>query len=621
MRNVIYCVHSNLHEDLIAAEFDYLSEAIEYAKGDDNGLKDQTWVEVVELERNDFGETTDVNDTKVVWSYEDEIEDGCEDCSDEITFNKDDLNPGKFPKAGEGELLTEIGEDACEDRIRELRQISKERDLTDDEVKDLAYCSAQTSAEIDEDYDTDSVIVGSTIRIIHLEGEDDRYDNKIGKVTHIDDIGQLHGTWGSIGVLPGVDVYEIIPEDLTEANNVVRNGGPAIVDNSKVEVPDNVVVKCPKYNVVSHSEDEKPLDCKMKKPALEKPLAGDKVDVDLYEDLCAESKLNEAKKDEDELPPDPGAVKVEVHNTLNNLVADEIEAIDGYEEAKADIIEQPIEHKDEIISTIDHIKDEEKEHIDELINASSKILFAKSSGSKKPETQVTVEGEEKDEDEGELLFTKDDLAPTYEVEEEVKGDLPKSRLTEGRFFDSDTNLEDRIMFIAESDTEPAEYGEETKPKDYATFANVLVNLCDDFPVEPDDQMYELYLKAYNDALKLIQDDKLNESSCPYYSELLPVGKQYTLQISTLGNVDIVDESQVMDLKALDSDIIGNLIKKARNLVDNAKKRGTDFGTYGVQVIKNIVEAPNKNKYNYYNKKAAKLIKDSILYSQGLNKAN
>lgn len=98
--------------------------------------------------------------------------------------------------------------------------------------------------------------------------------------------------------------------------------------------------------------------------------------IDKYSNDYGEN-LEEAKKDEEELPPDPGAVKVEVHGMLNNLVADEIEAIDGYEEAKADIIEQPIEHKDEIIATLDHIKDEEKEHIDELIDAASEIPFDK----------------------------------------------------------------------------------------------------------------------------------------------------------------------------------------------------------------------------------------------------
>ena len=98
----------------------------------------------------------------------------------------------------------------------------------------------------------------------------------------------------------------------------------------------------------------------------------------VFKDIIRKSKerLEEAKKD-DELPADPGAVKVEVHGMLNDLVADEIEAIDGYEAVKTELADKPIEHKDEIVSTLDHIKDEEKEHIDELINAASAIPFEK----------------------------------------------------------------------------------------------------------------------------------------------------------------------------------------------------------------------------------------------------
>lgn len=86
--------------------------------------------------------------------------------------------------------------------------------------------------------------------------------------------------------------------------------------------------------------------------------------------------LKEDKKD-DELPVDPEAAKLEVHTMLNDLVADEIEAINGYDDAKAKIIDTPIEHKDSILDTIDHIKGEEQEHIDELIDATNKILFDK----------------------------------------------------------------------------------------------------------------------------------------------------------------------------------------------------------------------------------------------------
>ena len=139
-----------------------------------------------------------------------------------------------------------------------------------------------------------------------------------------------------------------------------------IESEQELKGTDNAVVDCKVAKVIAHSEDEKPVDCLMKKPALKEPLAGKKVDV----------KLNEATKD-DELPVDPEAAKLEVHTMLNNLVADEIEAINGYDDAKAQIIDAKIEHKDNILDTIDHIKGEEQEHIDELIDATTEIPFDK----------------------------------------------------------------------------------------------------------------------------------------------------------------------------------------------------------------------------------------------------
>ena len=139
-----------------------------------------------------------------------------------------------------------------------------------------------------------------------------------------------------------------------------------IESEQELKGTDNAVVDCKVAKVIAHSEDEKPLDCVMKKPALKEPLAGKKVDV----------KLNEATKD-DELPVDPEAAKLEVHTMLNDLVADEIEAINGYDDAKAKIIDTPIDHKDNILDTIEHIKGEEQEHIDELIDATTEIPFDK----------------------------------------------------------------------------------------------------------------------------------------------------------------------------------------------------------------------------------------------------
>jgi hypothetical protein len=52
--------------------------------------------------------------------------------------------------------------------------------------------------------------VGDKIRIIHLAGEDTRYDGREGVITHIDSIGQLHGSWGGLAVIPEEDDFEII---------------------------------------------------------------------------------------------------------------------------------------------------------------------------------------------------------------------------------------------------------------------------------------------------------------------------------------------------------------------------------------------------------------------------
>lgn len=54
------------------------------------------------------------------------------------------------------------------------------------------------------------VKVGDKIRIIHLTGEDGRYDGHEGTVEHIDAIGQLHGTWGGLAVIPEEDEFVVI---------------------------------------------------------------------------------------------------------------------------------------------------------------------------------------------------------------------------------------------------------------------------------------------------------------------------------------------------------------------------------------------------------------------------
>ena len=53
---------------------------------------------------------------------------------------------------------------------------------------------------------------GDTIRITRLDDPytPESYVGREGVITHIDSMGQLHGTWGGLAVIPGEDGFIII---------------------------------------------------------------------------------------------------------------------------------------------------------------------------------------------------------------------------------------------------------------------------------------------------------------------------------------------------------------------------------------------------------------------------
>ena len=56
----------------------------------------------------------------------------------------------------------------------------------------------------------DKVKIGDRIKIIEMKGEP-QYTGRMGVVTHIDDAGQIHGTWGGCAIVPEIDTYIILP--------------------------------------------------------------------------------------------------------------------------------------------------------------------------------------------------------------------------------------------------------------------------------------------------------------------------------------------------------------------------------------------------------------------------
>ena len=52
-------------------------------------------------------------------------------------------------------------------------------------------------------------LTGKEIEIIHMEGEP-HYKGKRGKVTFVDDIDQVHGTWGGLALNPDTDWFKVV---------------------------------------------------------------------------------------------------------------------------------------------------------------------------------------------------------------------------------------------------------------------------------------------------------------------------------------------------------------------------------------------------------------------------
>ena len=55
----------------------------------------------------------------------------------------------------------------------------------------------------------EKINIGDKLKIINMVGEP-QYTNKEGFITHIDDAGQIHGTWGGCAIIPKVDTFIIL---------------------------------------------------------------------------------------------------------------------------------------------------------------------------------------------------------------------------------------------------------------------------------------------------------------------------------------------------------------------------------------------------------------------------
>lgn len=57
----------------------------------------------------------------------------------------------------------------------------------------------------------ESLYLGKTIEIVNLADEPFvSYSGRTGLVEYIDDIGMLHGTWGSLAIIPEADEFIVL---------------------------------------------------------------------------------------------------------------------------------------------------------------------------------------------------------------------------------------------------------------------------------------------------------------------------------------------------------------------------------------------------------------------------
>lgn len=57
----------------------------------------------------------------------------------------------------------------------------------------------------------ESLYLGKTIEIVELSDEPFvSYSGRTGLVEYIDDIGMLHGTWGSLAIIPEADEFIVL---------------------------------------------------------------------------------------------------------------------------------------------------------------------------------------------------------------------------------------------------------------------------------------------------------------------------------------------------------------------------------------------------------------------------
>ena len=212
--------------------FDFFDDAKGFALG---CLSKKPIITQTEVCRNDFGECTDSSDLGTVWSWEDEMKDAETEEPGTNVLNKGDFseyNPDNDPEFADDNFDNDsisTVEDAVDFLVKDEEEAIAGYEKVEDAVKDF---DAENKEEILDTID-------------HIKEEEEE---------HIEELRAL------------------LDEEEAELVEHINEEHPAIESDQKLDGTDNAVADCKVAKVISHSEDEKPVDCEGKKKPLEKPL-------------------------------------------------------------------------------------------------------------------------------------------------------------------------------------------------------------------------------------------------------------------------------------------------------------------------------------------------------------
>lgn len=137
----------------------------------------------------------------------------CPICDTKLTYSED--GDSYCPDCGESAFW--LAQKRREmDKVDEDFEAASFGGFDDDEISAMRDEQREKEAMAARKASNPEVKPGDRIRIIKMDGEP-HYDGKEGEVDYIDDIGQIHGTWGGLAIVPEVDIYELITEAVEES--------------------------------------------------------------------------------------------------------------------------------------------------------------------------------------------------------------------------------------------------------------------------------------------------------------------------------------------------------------------------------------------------------------------